>query len=464
MIRQNQKAFNFLQVLLDAACIVFSFFAAWEIVRFTLRTDALSFLKGQPPYLYFLSAALFAGVHLFFYKVCGIYKSHRTERFLQEFIDIVKANLFSYATVMIAALVTGELLHAQVCLTVFFFLDTLLLTSYRFALRNTLRFLRAKGYNKKYLLLLGVNGCTPTFIEKVRSNPNLGYHFLGYMEQTPHTELDVPYLGTLDKLEAYISTTVIDEAVIMFNDNDAASVSALIHLCEKWGVKFSLVPNLFSAFSSRLYINDFDGMPMLNLRKVPLDSRLNLFLKRGFDIAASLCLMIMFFPAMLLTAVAVKLSSPGPVIFRQDRVGFNRRTFTMYKFRSMRVETEQLVKMAQADDERCTRVGRFLRRYSIDELPQLFNVFIGNMSLVGPRPEIPHFVEQFQAQIPSYMVKHYLRPGMTGWAQVNGLRGNTSIADRIKYDLYYIENWSFFFDLKILFLTLFRGIFNKNAC
>ena len=159
----------------------------------------------------------------------------------------------------------------------------------------------------------------------------------------------------------------------------------------------------------------------------------------------------------------VKLTSPGPVIFRQTRVGINRKPFEMYKFRSMRVETESIVRMAGAEDDRCTSVGHFLRKYSIDELPQLVNVLKGDMSLVGPRPEIPHFVNQFMEYIPSYMIKHYVKPGMTGWAQVNGYRGDTSIKKRIEHDLYYIENWSLGFDFKIMFLTVFKGFINKNA-
>lgn len=202
----------------------------------------------------------------------------------------------------------------------------------------------------------------------------------------------------------------------------------------------------------------------MSLRNVPLDNKLNAFIKRLSDIVISIIGIIVSSPLMIGVAIAIKATSKGKIIFKQERIGYNRKRFTMYKFRSMKENSEILDKMTEKDDERCTKVGKFIRRFSIDELPQLFNVLIGNMSLVGPRPETPFFVSKFQKSIPQYMLKHYVKPGMTGWAQVNDLRGgDTSIEERIKYDMYYIENWTFMFDIKILFMTLTKGIFSKNG-
>ena len=202
----------------------------------------------------------------------------------------------------------------------------------------------------------------------------------------------------------------------------------------------------------------------MSLRNVPLDNKFYAIVKRMCDIVISIIAIIISSPLMLGVAIAIKTTSKGKVIFKQERVGYNRKKFTMYKFRSMKENSEIADKMTEINDERCTKVGRFIRKYSIDELPQLFNVLIGNMSLVGPRPETPFFVKEFKKSIPQYMIKHYVKPGMTGWAQVNDLRGgNTSIEERIKYDMYYIENWTIMFDIKILLLTITKGIFSKNG-
>ena len=200
----------------------------------------------------------------------------------------------------------------------------------------------------------------------------------------------------------------------------------------------------------------------MNIRRIPLDNWANAFLKRAMDVAGSLVLMILTSPLMLFAAVGVKLSSPGPVIFSQERVGRGKKPFSMYKFRSMRVNPRQETGWSRDRDSRKTKFGAFIRKFSIDELPQFFNVFKGDMSLVGPRPEVPYYVEQFKEEIPLYMVKHQVRPGITGWAQVNGLRGDTSIKERIEHDIYYIEHWSPAFDVKILFLTLFKGVVNSE--
>ena len=207
------------------------------------------------------------------------------------------------------------------------------------------------------------------------------------------------------------------------------------------------------------------GLPVIHIRHVPLTDSFNATLKRGIDIAGAIVCLVVFSPVMLATALAVKLSSPGPIIFRQERVGLHNRAFSMYKFRSMCVQapSEEKKEWTTAGDCRVTKVGRFIRKTSIDELPQLFNVLKGDMSLVGPRPERPFFVEKFREEIPRYMIKHQVRPGMTGWAQVNGYRGDTSIRKRIEYDLYYIENWTVSFDIKILLLTVVHGFINKNA-
>jgi exopolysaccharide biosynthesis polyprenyl glycosylphosphotransferase len=232
----------------------------------------------------------------------------------------------------------------------------------------------------------------------------------------------------------------------------------VIQACEKTGCKLSLIPFYADYMPSHPQIDSLNGLPLINLRRIPLDNLGNAFLKRAMDVVGSLLLIVVTSPLMLFAAVGVKLSSPGPIIFKQKRVGLNKKEFYMYKFRSMKVNAASDTAWSTNSDDRKTRFGSFIRKCSIDELPQFFNVLKGDMSLVGPRPELPHYVEQFKEEIPLYMVKHQVRPGITGWAQVCGLRGDTSIEDRIRHDVYYIENWTLLFDIKILFLTLFKSV------
>ncbi len=236
-------------------------------------------------------------------------------------------------------------------------------------------------------------------------------------------------------------------------------------LCEKSGVHTKFIPDYNRIIPTKPYTEDILGLPVINIRYVPLSNTFNALIKRIMDLGGALAAIVLFSPVMLFSVIMIKLTSPGPLIYKQERVGLHNRNFMMYKFRSMDVQPPEEEKKAWTvkDDPRVTNFGKFMRKTSIDELPQLFNVLRGEMSLVGPRPERPFFVEKFREEIPRYMIKHQVRPGLTGWAQVNGYRGNTSIRKRIEYDLYYIENWTIGLDIKILFLTVFKGFVNKNA-
>ncbi len=257
----------------------------------------------------------------------------------------------------------------------------------------------------------------------------------------------------------------MDEIAVTLSLQDYDRLEEIVDLCEKSGVHTKFIPDYNSLIPGKPYTEDLSGLPVINIRYVPLSNTVNAVVKRMMDIAGSFCGLVVLSPVLLTVAILVKATSKGPVIFSQERVGQHNRVFKMYKFRTMRVqeETEEKKGWTTRNDPRVTRVGRFLRRTSMDELPQLFNILIGNMSLVGPRPERPQYVEKFKEEIPRYMIKHQVRPGLTGWAQINGYRGDTSIRKRIEYDIFYIENWSLGFDVRILFLTLFKGFINENA-
>lgn len=275
----------------------------------------------------------------------------------------------------------------------------------------------------------------------------------------------IKVLGRTENLTIILPQNRLDEIAITLGLAEYHKLEHIVSMCEKSGVHTKFIPDYNNLIPSRPYTEDLDGLPVINIRYVPLTNTLNIMAKRLVDIVGSLCGIIVSSPIMLVAAVLIKCSSPGPVIFKQERVGLHNKPFQMYKFRTMRQQTpsEEEKAWTVKDDPRVTKVGKFLRKTSLDELPQLFNILIGNMSLVGPRPERPLFVERFKEEIPRYMVKHQVRPGLTGWAQVNGYRGDTSIRKRIEYDIYYIENWTMSLDIKIMFLTIFKGFINKNA-
>ena len=275
----------------------------------------------------------------------------------------------------------------------------------------------------------------------------------------------VKVLGSIDNLPFILPENKLDEIAVTLALQDYDRLEEIVDLCEKSGVRTKFIPDYNSLIPGKPYTEDLGGLPVINIRYVPLSNTLNAVAKRAVDIVGSLCGLIVTSPLLLIVAILIRATSKGPIIFSQERIGQHNHAFKMYKFRTMYVQDtkEEKKGWTTKNDPRVTKVGRILRKTSIDELPQLFNILIGDMSLVGPRPERPQYVEKFKEEIPRYMIKHQVRPGLTGWAQINGYRGDTSIRKRIEYDIYYIENWSMSFDFKIMFLTIFRGFINENA-
>ena len=276
---------------------------------------------------------------------------------------------------------------------------------------------------------------------------------------------NIEVIGSTNRLADLLATNEYDEIAITLSINEYSKLEHIVSICEKSGVHTKFIPDYNHVIPTKPYTEDLDGLPVIHVRHVPLSSSFNSTIKRCVDIFGSLVAIMIFGIPMLIIACILKITDPGPLIFKQTRIGLHNHEFNMYKFRSMRVQKENEEKKAWTtqNDPRITPIGRFLRKSNMDELPQLFNVLKGDMSLVGPRPERPFFVDRFKEEIPRYMIKHQVRPGMTGWAQVNGYRGDTSITKRIECDLYYVENWTLFLDFKILFLTFFGRKVNKNA-
>lgn len=459
MIKENQDIFNVLFRVIDVLICVVSM-----AIAFGIRFFVLSGIYGHIDLGYYMRLMILVGpAYSFLYHHFRLYDAFRSGSLLSELEKIIKANLGGVIFIIFCSFLLKEVDVSRLLIVIFGAVNVTLSAGFRLSLRIFLRYMRKQGYNLKTLLLVGWNEVAGDFYDRVAANPNLGYRMEGYLSE----KLDAPgvreisYLGTFSKLERLLKKNTIDEVIVSLDYDEFPQLGEILDICDKMGVKASLLPFYLKYLPAKPYIDEFQGMPLINVRRIPLDNLLNSFLKRSFDIIASLLALILLSPVFLFAAVGIKLTSPGPVIYRQERIGRNRRPFTMYKFRSMQTENNaDMTTWGKRCDERRTQFGAILRKYSLDELPQLINVLAGEMSLVGPRPERPHFVEKFRKEVPLYMVKHLVRPGITGWAQVNGWRGDTSIVERIKCDVYYIENWSFLFDIKILFMTVFKGIVN----
>ena len=325
--------------------------------------------------------------------------------------------------------------------------------------------LQSRGIGGARVLIVGTGETGRMVLQAIRRLPGLGYEMAGMVSQDSRAEdLGVPILGTTDELLSLVRSEHIDEVIIALPDATSREILPIISDCHRARVATRVYPSAFQLITSDLSIGHLGGLPLLTVRDTVLRGW-RLTLKRAMDIVGSVVGLVILSPFMVLTALLIKLNSPGSAFYTQERMGLDEKPFQMVKFRSMRegAENETGPVWAVKGDPRRTRLGAFIRRHSLDELPQFINVFLGEMSLVGPRPERPVFVEQFKQIIPRYVERHQEKAGMTGWAQVNGLRGDTSIVARTKYDLYYIENWSILFDLKILIKTFFTFFRDKAA-
>lgn len=453
MIKENQSFLNHLNILSDGVLVFLSMLLAyWIRFRFFSGIESIPFLN----YCWLGAAA--AAVCLFSYAIASLYESYRTIPFYKEAARFLVVNGFD-SLLLIAFLFIFHLNNmSRWTLVLFYIVSSLLLLGKRWALRGLLHKYRSRGYNLKHVLIVGCGTLAETYLKKVQADRSLGFQVDGYVSDTAAGLDGVAHRGPYAQLGSILEQCQPDEVVITLPSADEDKLVSIIAECEKSGVKASVIPFYATLMPSNPQIDNIDGLPMINIRRVPLDNVGNAFVKRTADILCSLILIVLTSPFMLLAVIGVKLSSPGPIIFAQERVGKGKKIFRMYKFRSMRVNDRSASAWSTDRDDRRTGFGSFIRKYSIDELPQLFNVLKGDMSLVGPRPEIPFFVDKFKEEIPKYMIKHQVRPGITGWAQVNGFRGDTSIEKRIECDLYYIENWNVLFDIKILFMTLFRFV------
>lgn len=432
---------------MDAGIIGATYFFSWYL-RFKsgLFVQDAGVLQAKT---YFSALFLIIPGYLLLYSIFQLYMPRRVKSYRKELMDIIRANGIGFMIFILVLYFIKQEHFSRQMLCIFFFINISLEFASRYLIRTILWKMRKQGLNQKHILMIGESQMAEQYMDRLRENPKWGYQVFAHLKDE-------------EKLERILEGNELDEVVIALRAEDYGKLERIVDVCEKAGVHTKMIPDFGNVISTRPYIEDVQGIPVIHVRRVPLNIMRNRVAKRAVDLIGATVAIILFSPVMLLTVLVVALTEEGSVIYRQERVGLHNQVFYMYKFRSMIMQDEEKEKAewSTRNDPRITPVGKLIRRTSIDELPQLFNVLKGEMSLVGPRPERPQFVQKFRDEIPRYMVKHQVRPGITGWAQINGYRGDTSIEKRIEYDLYYIENWTMVFDMKILILTIFKGFFD----
>lgn len=467
MIRGRERFLTQMYVITDFIVVQLAFLLAW-LFRFIIFPEANA---GALPFqTYFFWSIIYGFIAIMIGYVLGIYIPKRKKKFAFEMIKVFQIHVFSMF-MLLSLLFLFKVVDLSRYLLIFYFIfSVVLVIFYRLFVKISLRTIRRKGFNKQFILVVGAGELGRKYYDNLMRNPEFGFQVIGFLDDFVK-EFDCTnkkygnILGTIDQLSEILENKLVDEVVIALPIRVHKRYREIVMVCEKAGVRTSIIPDFYNILPATPHFDSLGDIPLINVRDVPLDDAQKRLFKRLFDIVFSICAILVTSPIMILIVLGIKITSPGPIIFRQERVGLNRRTFQMYKFRSMKHMPESVsnTQWTTENDPRRTKFGTFLRKTSLDELPQFFNVLKGDMSVVGPRPERPYFVDQFKEDVPKYMIKHHVRPGITGWAQVCGLRGDTSIKDRIVHDIFYIENWTFLFDIKIIFKTIVNGFVNKNA-
>jgi Undecaprenyl-phosphate glucose phosphotransferase len=426
--------------------------------------------KGFPTYHQY--AYLTFAIIVIWYVVfhfSGVYKNRRTQSVWPELFALTRASVVSFIILSAGTfLVTAAELFSRGVLIVFFFISTILLIIERIIFRYFMKNLRLRGYNLRATLIVGDNEIGAAFLERLHFHPELGLIVKGVVRLLEGDDSAIrtglPVLSTSLDLTEILHAHDIDQVILALKNSQRDHLDQLLASLVDQNVDVRIIPDLHQFITLGCEVEEFEGLPLISLNQSPIVGW-NRVAKRISDIIYAFVAITLFSPLMVFVCLAIKIFTPGPIIHRQERMGLDGHVFQMLKFRTMKVDAEKESgpTWTKKNDTRITWLGRFLRKASLDELPQLFNVLKGDMSCVGPRPERPSLVEKFRHDIPRYMLRHKVKAGMTGWAQINGWRGDTSLEKRIEYDLYYISNWSLLFDFKIMFMTLFKGFISKNA-
>jgi Undecaprenyl-phosphate glucose phosphotransferase len=465
MLKKHNHLFLTLMVTADLLVAPVAWMAAY-LVRF----DYFHAPKGIPPiegYLKFMVViVLIWGVAL---QAGDLYKQMRSDSRFHEYWRIVKTATIAVILIMAAAFFYREYSLSRMVMALFWLFAMVgVILSHGFV-RGALRRLRAKGYNLRYVLIVGAGELGGRLAETFSRHPESGLKVVGLLadtkEEVGKRVGGLPVIGVIDELNEAIRNHGVDQIFVALPRHHMDErFDKVMDTLQEETVDVKLAPDVLQFMALSGGVEDFDGIPIISLSESPMYGW-NRVIKRVFDIVLSTLFIVLWSPVMIAVALLTRLESPGPIVYRQERMSLGGEPFTLFKFRSMRIDAETTTGAvwASKNDDRTTRIGKFIRKTSLDELPQLFNVLRGDMSLVGPRPERPIFVDGFKKDIPRYMLRHKMKAGMSGWAQVNGWRGNTDLTKRIEYDLYYIENWSLLLDVKILWLTIWKGFINDHA-
>jgi exopolysaccharide biosynthesis polyprenyl glycosylphosphotransferase len=464
-----RHVFTIARALLDAAMVMLAFFLAHQLRRAIDWPNKAINLGPFDDYSGMMFIQVLTLLIVFFFT--RLYHTVRAVSRVDEFYQIFgSVSVGTMLSVAISGFVFKnsvlDLDYSRAMILYAWLLTILLVTLGRFLFHTIKTRLQARGWGTDRVLIVGTGEVGHMILQKIQWSPWLGYQVVGAVETngTNGRALNVPVLGGPERLAHLIEEHEVDEVIIALPEASHQEILMLISQCERGSVSIKVFPDVFQIMASQVTIGDLGGLPLLSVRDVALRGW-RLMVKRAIDIVGSAAGLVLLSPFLLLVGVLIKLDSPGPVFYAQERMGLDAKPFWCLKFRSMRSDAEKDGPgWTTKDDPRRTRVGGFLRRFSLDELPQLINVLLGEMSLVGPRPERPMYVEQFRRSIPRYMDRHREKAGMTGWAQVNGLRGDTSIVERTKYDLWYIENWSLRLDFQLIIRTIFNVLRDRSAC
>jgi len=477
VLRRHNRLLIVLHVVSDAVLGILSFLTAYQL-RFS--TGLIPVTKGTPPlenYLYVLPFV--AGLVPLAFQLQGLYRLRRGRSRVDDFFAVFVGSILAVVFGIVATLYVqtyyatglrarGVFEVSQVVWGIFLVLNTAATYGSRELVRDVLERRWRAGIGLKRILIAGSGDLGRLVADKIIEHRELGYQIIGFVDDRASGDhlgyRGLPLLGTIDEAADIAQREAIDHLYVALPPEQHLRMIELIESTSREMLDVKVVPDLLQVIALRARLEDLDGIPVINVNDVPLQG-FNTIVKRTIDVALSFAALLVLALPLGIIALLVRLTSHGPVLYRQDRMGLDGKSFSILKFRSMHDDAERETGpvWAQRNDPRVTGLGSFLRKSNLDELPQLWNVLRGDMSIVGPRPERPHFVEQFKHRIPQYMLRHKVKAGLTGWAQVNGWRGNTPLEKRIEYDLYYIENWSVRLDLKIMWLTIIKGFFHKHA-
>ncbi|TKJ41749.1 undecaprenyl-phosphate glucose phosphotransferase [candidate division LCP-89 bacterium B3_LCP] len=456
--------FPFLAVLLDAAAIISSFGISYWMRFYSPLTMIFPVTRGIPELgqywtFSFVAMVIFCSV----FALRGLYRLHDRISTIEEFVRVLQGTLLTMPWLFAVAFLYRDFSYSRLVFLLIIITSIIILTAERALIKSFQRKLYRRGVGVLKAAVCGGGELAKEINERLVGNPHLGYRSIGFIKVSGSGEGLNPVVGSISEIDEIVRRENLDMIFIALDHEDHHRLKDVIRQCEGINLDFLLAPDQI-ILEGNVQPCHVAGVPLLKIKESPLFGWKGI-VKRAFDLFVSSLALISFSPLMLIIALLVKLGSKGPVFYKQERVGLDGREFNISKFRTMKPQAESKTGpvWAKKEDVRTTGVGKFLRKYSLDELPQLFNVFKGNMSIVGPRPERPHFVKEFRQSVPHYLERHRVRSGMTGWAQVNGLRGDTSIEQRTRYDIYYVENWSLAFDLRIIIMTVKEVISGENA-